>query len=80
LISSFIFKVVIGSDNGTIEVYNANYTLIKSFQAHPSAIYRLKQSPFNNNIGIQNYIIMHYFVKIGLTKSVASLILTFLLA
>jgi hypothetical protein len=37
-------------------------------------------TPFNNNIGIQNYIIIHYLVKLGLKKTIASLILTFILA
>jgi WD40 repeat protein len=45
----FIIKVAIGSDSGTIKVYNeTSFALIKSFQAHSGGILRIKQSPFNN--------------------------------
>jgi WD40 repeat protein len=34
---------------GKIMVYNSNLQLIKSFQAHSGAIWKIKQSPFNNS-------------------------------
>jgi WD40 repeat protein len=39
---------VIGDFNGQIKIYNQN-SLVNSFQAHSSSIYRIKQSPFNTN-------------------------------
>ncbi len=44
-----IFKVVIGTWNGTVYVYNEYLSQVKSFPAHTDAINRIKQSPFNNN-------------------------------
>jgi WD40 repeat protein len=41
-------KVVIGDTNGQIQIYNQN-SLVNSFKAHSSDIYRIKQSPFNTN-------------------------------
>jgi WD40 repeat protein len=43
-------KVVTGDYSGQIEIYNfSSLSLVNSFQAHPSNIYRIKQSPFNTN-------------------------------
>jgi WD40 repeat protein len=39
---------VIGDLNGLIKIYNQN-SLVNSFQAHSTYIYRIKQSPFNTN-------------------------------
>jgi WD40 repeat protein len=39
---------VTGDLNGQIQIYNQN-SLVNSFQAHSSPIYRIKQSPFNTN-------------------------------
>jgi WD40 repeat protein len=44
----FLNKVVIGDTNGQIKINNQN-SLVSSFQAHSSSIYRIKQSPFNTN-------------------------------
>jgi WD40 repeat protein len=42
-------KVAIGSDSGTVKVYNeTSLVLIKTFQAHSGSIFRIKQSPFDN--------------------------------
>ncbi len=48
-IFSFISKVAIGDNTGLIQVYNENFELINSFQAHTNQIRRIKQSPFNSN-------------------------------
>jgi WD40 repeat protein len=41
-------KVVIGVGNGQIKIYNSSsLSLVNSFQAHSSHIYRIKPSPFN---------------------------------
>jgi len=41
---------VIGDSNGQIEIYNfSSLSLLNSFQAHSSYIYRIKQSPFKIN-------------------------------
>jgi WD40 repeat protein len=39
---------VIGDFNGQIKMYNQN-SLVNSFKAHSSDIFRIKQSPFNTN-------------------------------
>jgi WD40 repeat protein len=39
---------VIGDDIGQIQIYNQN-SLVNSFKAHSSDIWRIKQSPFNTN-------------------------------
>jgi WD40 repeat protein len=39
---------VIGDTNGQIQIYNQN-SLVNSFKAHSSDIWRIKQSPFNTN-------------------------------
>jgi WD40 repeat protein len=47
---------VIGDENGQIRIYNfSSLSLVNSFQAHPSNIYRIKQSPFNTNTNT-NYV------------------------
>jgi WD40 repeat protein len=43
--------VVIGDQLGQISIYNqSSLSLIRSFQGHSDAIYRIKQSPFNANL------------------------------
>ena len=49
---NFLLKVVIGSDNGTVLVNNEDFTLYKLLKAHATYIFRIKQSPFNNNDNI----------------------------
>jgi WD40 repeat protein len=39
---------VIGDRNGQIKIYNQD-SLVNSFKAHSSDIWRIKQSPFNTN-------------------------------
>ena len=39
---------MIGDSNGQIKIYNQN-SLVNSFQAHSSYVWRIKQSPFNTN-------------------------------
>ncbi len=39
---------MIGDAKGQIKIYNQN-SLVNSFQAHSSLIYRIKQSPYNTN-------------------------------
>jgi WD40 repeat protein len=42
---------VIGDSDGQVKIYdgNSSLSLLKSFKAHSSDIYRIKQSPFNTN-------------------------------
>jgi WD40 repeat protein len=42
---------VIGDGNGQIKIYNGNssLSLVNSFQAHSSYVWRIKQSVFNTN-------------------------------
>jgi WD40 repeat protein len=53
----FLNKVVIGDGDGLIKIYNSSsLSLVNSFQAHSSSIYRIKQSPFNTNNKNANYV------------------------
>ena len=45
---SLYLKVVVGSYNGHLKIYNKNLELVKSIQTHTDRIWRIKQSPFNN--------------------------------
>ena len=45
LLTTFIFKVVIGDDTGLIQAYNDNKILIYTFEAHSSTISQLKALP-----------------------------------
>lgn len=50
LIILFLFKVVLGDDQGFIKVYDQNYALIKSFRAHSYSFSRIKQLPNNGYV------------------------------